>query len=138
MECADIIRTLFPEFSAVSDETLQTYITIFGPLVSKRKFRDKYNLALAYLVAHKMAMDGLAASDDSSLGTAVSVSEAAAYSAAGIASVKDGESSISFSTATSSSSAGSSSATAEYEKTVYGLQYLAIRNSCIMPITVRR
>lgn len=127
-------RTLFKEFSDVPDKDVNEYLDIFAPMVSKKKFGGKYGLALAYYVAHKMAMNGLGKTSETLLGGAVSASDAASLSAAGITSVKDGETSISFSGGGTES--GKSGSDAEYEKTVYGIQFMAIRDSCIVPITI--
>lgn len=134
MSILETFRLLCKDFSDVGDEEVSNYLSIFAPMVSKKKFRSNYNLALVYYVAHKMAMDGLGKTSENSLGAAISVSDVAAYSAAGVTAVKDGETSISF--LAGSSESGKSGADAEYEKTVYGRQYMAIRDSCIVPITI--
>lgn len=132
MSLLETFRLLFGDFSDVSDEEVNKYLSVFAPMVSKKKFGSSYNLALAYYVAHKMAMNGIGKTSENFLGGTVSVSEVASYAAAGITSIKDGETSLSFSTGESSGKSGSD---AEYEKTVYGIQYMAIRDSCIVPIT---
>lgn len=134
MSLLETFRLLFGDFSDVSDEEVNKYLSVFAPMVSKKKFGSSYNLALAYYVAHKMAMNGLGKTSENFLGGTVSVSEVASYAVAGISSIKDGETSLSFSTGESES--GKSGSDAEYKKTVYGVQYMAIRDSCIVPITI--
>lgn len=136
MNAGTIIRTLFKEFSNVTDGDLEVYLNTFSPMLSRKKFGDKFDLALAYYTAHKMSMNGLGSTSENLLGGMVSASEASALSAAGVASVKDGETAISFAAGSASVGSGNSGTDAEYEKTVYGVQYMAIRNSCIVPITI--
>lgn len=132
----ETIRTLFQEFSDVPDDTLDGYLEIFSPMVSKKKFGSQYHLALTYYIAHKMAVNGLGNTSETLLGGMVSATDAATLGAAGVTSVKDGESAISFAVGTVNSGNGTSGSDTEYKKTVYGVQYLAIRDSCIVPITI--
>ncbi len=136
MNAVKIIRTLFKEFASVTDEDLGAYLETFSPMLSRKRFGDKYDLALAYYTAHKMSMNGLGEMSENLLGGTVSATEAAALSAAGVASVKDGETAISFAAGNGSAGSGNSGTDAEYRKTVYGVQYMAIRDSCIVPITI--
>lgn len=132
----EIIRTLFKEFSDVSEDVLDQYLNIFAPMVSKKKFGGKHGLALAYYVAHKMTVNGLGSASESLLGGAVSATEASALIAAGVTLVRDGETSISFADGSAGSGGARSRSDAEYETTVYGRQYLSIRDSCVAAIVI--
>ena len=120
MEAFEIIRATMKEFSEVSDEEVEAFIGLAEPLISKRRFGKKYDLALAYLSAHKMKMSGLGAKIGSgTIGDTI-----------GLSSVSEGETSVSF----SNNQAGNTSADAEYGLTVYGMQFLQLRRSCIITI----
>lgn len=120
MAALDIIRAVATEFSEVSDEQVNVFIELAEPLVSEKRFGKKYQQALAYLAAHKMKMSGLGTKIGSgSIGDTI-----------GLASVSEGETSVSF----ANSQAGNTSADAEYGLTVYGMQFLQLRRSCIITI----
>lgn len=122
MDAIDIIKTTMREFSDVQDHDIQVYIELSAPLVSKKRFGNLYEQAVAYLAAHKMKMDGLGATVGGfgSMGNMV-----------GISSISEGEVSVSF---TNSQSSGASSSDSELRLSVYGMQFLQLRRSCIVPI----
>ena len=59
MDAFEIIKKTMGEFADVPDDTVQTFISLAEPLISKKRFRKLYPQALAYLAAHKMKMSGL-------------------------------------------------------------------------------
>ena len=91
-------------------------------MVSKKQFGTLYEQGLAYLGCHKMKMAGLGESPLGDLGS-IGVGFA-------IGSVSEGGSSISFGANQSSNLATD----AELGLTVYGLQFLQLRRSVIVPI----
>ena len=97
-------RAVAAEFRDEKDRVLEEYIEIFSPLVGRKVFGDKYFLAMAYLIAHKMKMAGLG---DNQYGT---IAESMR-----LASVSEGDSSISFNSAQSPTK----DADAEYLLTSY-------------------
>lgn len=120
MEAFEIIRATMKEFSEVSDGDVRVFIGLAEPLISQRRFGRKYEQALAYLAAHKMKMSGLGTQIGSgTIGDTI-----------GLSSVSEGETSVSF----SNNQAGNTSADAEYGLTVYGMQFLQLRRSCIITI----
>ena len=121
MEAFGIIRATMKEFSEVSDEEVNVFIDLAEPLISKKRFGKKYEQALAYLAAHKMKMAGLG----KKIGSFGGIGDAI-----GISSVSEGETSVSF----SNNLAGAASADAEYGLTVYGMQFLQLRRSCVITI----
>ena len=54
----EILRTIAPEFKAVSDEEAQKFLDLCAPLVSKSRFGKLYDQALALLAAHRMKLAG--------------------------------------------------------------------------------
>lgn len=121
MDSFGIIRATMKEFSDVSDDDLKVFIELAKPLISKRRFCEKYEQAVAYLAAHKMKMSGFG----SKIGNEGTIGDTI-----GISSVSEGETSMSF----SNNQAGNTSADAEYGLTVYGMQFLQLRRSCIITI----
>ena len=128
MSVIETIRAVGTEFSDVDDATLENWIEIFLPLVSKKQFGKLYELALAYVICHKMKMAGLG---ENILGgiTGSSGAIGAGFTAS---SVSDGGTSISF----ASSGTGNTTTDMEWTLTVYGSQYLQLRKSLIVPIHV--
>lgn len=125
MEAFRIIRATMKEFSEIPEEEVRVYISLAEPLISKKKFGNLYEQALAYLAAHKMKMNGIGAS----LAGGIAVGDVAGYSSI---SISEGETSVSFSR--SQSSGSGSSADVEYGLTTYGKQFLQLRKNCIIPI----
>jgi len=112
------------EFDKLTDEQIEVWDKFVTPFVSKKQFGDLYDHAKALLICHKMAMTGLG---ENSLGELGKVKNSFAAS-----SVSDGGSSISF----ASSGPGNLSKNAELAMTIYGLQYLQLIQTRIMPIRV--
>ena len=57
-----VFRVIAPEFNNLTDEEVTAMLELFSPMVSKHTFGTKYNLALAYFVAHILALNGVYAS----------------------------------------------------------------------------
>lgn len=51
-----VFRVIASEFAEVTDATLTTWFELFAPMVSKKTFGSKYDLALAYFIAHIIAL----------------------------------------------------------------------------------
>ena len=58
-EVLKVFRVIAPEFNSMTDEEVTAMLELFAPMVSKNTFGIKYNLALAYFVAHIIALDGI-------------------------------------------------------------------------------
>lgn len=119
MTTLETFRLIATEFVEISDDDIEDYIELVKPLISEKKFGNTYNMALALLVAHKLKMAGYG---DTSTGRVDDALRVSSYS--------EGEVSISY----SASQSGSISVDAEYTLTAYGLQFLGIRRSKIIPI----
>ncbi|MDR1687278.1 MAG: DUF4054 domain-containing protein [Clostridiales bacterium] len=121
-----IFRLIAPEFSEADDSTVETWINLSAPLVSKKRFGKLYFQALALLAAHRMKMN--TGGESSSAGT--DSQAIAAARSLHVASFSEGETSISFDTNLAAYTADN----AEYAMTQYGLQYLNLRRLRIIPI----
>lgn len=119
MTTLETFRLIATEFDAISDDDIENWVELVKPLISEKKFGNTYNMALALLVAHKLKMAGYG---DTSTGRVDDALRVSSYS--------EGEVSISY----SASQSGSISVDAEYTLTAYGLQFLGIRRSKIIPI----
>lgn len=122
MEAIEIIRLIGKEFSDIEDTDLEGWVELIRPMVSRKQFGKLYEQAIAYLVCHKLKMAGQGENplgDLGAIGTGFS-----------IGSVSEGGSSISFGANQSSNLA----VDAELGLTAYGVQYLQIRRSVIVPI----
>lgn len=120
MDAFEIIRKTMSEFKEVDDDTVRVFISLAEPLISKKRFGKLYQQALAYLTAHKMKISGLG--KDNGMGTIGDT--------IGLASVSEGETSVSF----FNNQAGNTATDAEFGLTMYGMQYLQLRKHCIVPI----
>lgn len=58
-EVLKVFRVIAPEFNNLTDEEVTAMLELFAPMVSKNTFGTKYNLALAYFVAHILALNGV-------------------------------------------------------------------------------
>lgn len=122
MTVIELIRLFAPEYDSIDDSTLELWIETVAPMVSKKQFGMLYKQALAYLVCHKLKMAGYGENPLGDLGT-IGVGFA-------VGSVSEGGSSISYGASQSSNLAED----AELALTVYGLQFLQLRRSVIVPI----
>ena len=127
MTALEIIRLVGTEFSDVSDEDVLLWISLARPFVSKEKFGKLYDTGVAYMTCHMMKTTGLG---EDVLGDYAKM--AAASGVAGIGSISDGGSSISFTWPNQAVT----SADMVLSGTVYGRQYLALLRLVIVPITI--
>jgi len=119
MSALEIFRLIGEEFAEVSDETVEKWLELSKPLISAKRFGNTYYQALAFLAAHRLKMAGYGDNSAGTIGDALRVS-----------SYSEGEASISY----SSNQGNSLMADGELALTVYGLQYLSLRRSCIVSI----
>ena len=131
MDALMIFRMTAVEFADVPDNDIVdedgkitqygvcSFIDLSKPSISKKRFGKTYEQALALLTAHKMKMAGLGHSEYGTIGDNIQMT-----------SYSEGETSISF----SSSQANNMSVDGELSLTAYGLQFLALRRTHIVPI----
>ena len=114
------------EFDDVDEDVIESWIEFVTPLVSKKQFGKLYDHARALLICHKLKMAGFG---DNSLGALGKIGNSFVAS-----SVSDGGSSISF-----ANGGGSNTAiNAEFGMTVYGMQYLQLLKTVVVPINITR
>lgn len=120
MDALRMIRITMKEFDSVPDEEVALFLEISKPLLSKKRFGNLYEQGLAYLSAHKMKLSGLgSAIGAGTIGDTI-----------GLSSVSEGGISVSF----TNNQTANTSIDAEYGLTIYGMQFLQLRKSCIMTI----
>lgn len=122
MTAIEMIRLVGAEFKDVGDDTLEKWLEIVRPMVSKKQFGKLYEQALAFLVCHRLKMAGYGENPLGDIG-AIGIGFA-------VGSVSEGGSSISFGANQSSNIVTD----AELGLTAYGVQYLSLRRMVIVPI----
>lgn len=115
----EIFRLVATEFQEVDDAEVVKWMELAKPFVSKEKFGNTYDHAIAYLTAHKLKMAG---KGDNTMGKVDDALRVSSFS--------EGDASIGFSV----SQGNNMAVDAEYALTIYGLQYLSIRRQRIIPI----
>lgn len=121
MDIIKTFRTLAPEFRDVDDISVQDFLNLTLPLVSKTAFGVLYEQAVIYLTAHRMKMAGLGESGAFGKMT----------DRAGVTSFSEGATSVSF-----GSIGAANAAEQSLNLTSYGQEYLRLQ-ATIIPITVR-
>lgn len=117
-------RVLATEFAAVDDETVNGWLELTAPLVSRRRFKKLYDQALALLTAHRMKVSGAfdeTADGDGSMGGISAGLRVSSYS--------EGSTSVSF-----NNSVSMLEDDAELTLTAYGTQYRTLLRMVIVPI----
>lgn len=125
MEAIGAFRLIGKEFAQVGDEEVRNFMDLFSPMVSRKRFGDKYSLAVAYYTAHKMKLHGMSGNEDDARTNAARNM--------GIASYSEGGTSISYAAPANS---GSTDTDAELTLTTYGIEYMRLVRSCIIPATI--
>ena len=119
-----VLKVIAPEYQDMPEENLKIWIELAEPYVSENKFGSLYYQALAYLTAHKISLNTPAKQGKET--TSVK-------STMHVASYAEGSTNISFNNPAAS---GTADADAEFLLTAYGLQFLSIREQCIVPIAI--
>ena len=139
MTALEIFRMVAPEYSSMPDmdeenkygevtqRGVQSYLNLYSDEVSKLRFGTLYEKALAYYTAHKLKFHGTPVDGDIG-GTDDSTS--AVTDTFNLSSFSEGDISVSFSTSQSTNL----EIDAELALTKYGMEYLALRRNCIIPI----
>ena len=117
-----VFRVVAPEFAQVTDATLGTWFDLFAPMVSKKTFGAKYDLALAYFIAHVLALQGAYATN---AGTSTD------GSVAGVKGEKEGDLEREYAIP------DASDYMSLLYKTYYGRMYLQIMKLCAIGIKTR-
>ena len=117
-----VFRVIAPEFNNLTDEEVTAMLELFAPMVSKNTFGTKYNLALAYFVAHIIALNGVYATAQGS---------STDGSVAGIKREKEGDLEREYAIP------DASDYMSLLYKTYYGRMYLQIMKMCAIGIKTR-
>ncbi|MBQ1760560.1 MAG: DUF4054 domain-containing protein [Prevotella sp.] len=121
-EVLKVFRVIAPEFNNLTDEEVTAMLELFAPMVSKNTFGTKYNLALAYFVAHIIALNGVYATAQGS---------STDGSVAGIKREKEGDLEREYAIP------DASDYMSLLYKTYYGRMYLQIMKLCAIGIKTR-
>lgn len=128
-----ILKVIAPEYKEMPEEDLRVWVELAEPYISEGVYGKLYYQALAYLAAHKMALNAPVEEREEESSIPLSVKKTM-----NVASFSEGSTSVSFASPAASASGGGSSgsAEAEYRLTAYGLQFLAIQKQCIVPAMI--
>ena len=124
----EIFRKIAPEFQQISDDEVQGMLDLVGDILSKKRFGKMYDRAVALLAAHQFTLQTLIANDENA-GAATSLTSGAL--------VSEREGDLQRSYGGTSAGSGGSDMDSLLKKTVYGLQFLALRSMCIVPVMTR-
>ena len=114
-----IFRLVATEFDVLNDETVEAWLNLTAPLISKKVFGKLYDQAIALLTAHRLKMAGYGDNQYGSVGDALRVG-----------SYTEGETSVSFNV----NQGTNLMADAELALTPYGLEYLTLRRLVVISI----
>jgi len=118
----DIFRVVAAEFSAMDDATVNIWIDLTTPLVSRKRFGDLYEQALALLTAHRLKI----AADIANAAESGAADDAGGFGVGfRVANFGSGGESVGFNNSVLTSDLNPD---AEYTQTVYGVQYLTLRD----------
>ena len=117
-----VFRVIAPEFTPMTDGEVMELLEVYKGLVSKKTFGDKYNLALAYFIAHILSLNNVYTT------TAGASSDA---SVAGVKREKEGDLEREYAIP------DASDFMSLLYKTYYGRMYLQIMKLCAIGIKTR-
>ena len=117
-----VFRVIAPEFTPMTDGEVMEVIEVYKGLVSKKTFGDKYNLALAYFIAHILSLNNVYTT------TAGASSDA---SVAGVKREKEGDLEREYAIP------DASDFMSLLYKTYYGRMYLQVMKLCAIGIKTR-
>ena len=121
-EVLKVFRVIAPEFSEMTDEEVTEMLELFSPMVSKKTFGTKYNLAMAYFVAHILSLNNVYTSVTGASSDA---------SVAGVKREKEGDLEREYAIP------DASDYMSLLYKTYYGRMYLQIMKMCALGIKTR-
>ena len=121
MTALEIVRLIAKEYDSVKDAEVEKYIELEKPNISKKVFGNSYDKGLALLTAHRMKMNGYGSSEYGTVAESIHMT-----------SFSEGESSVTF----AHSQANNSQVDGEYTLTTYGLQFLTLKRTLVIPIRV--
>jgi len=120
-------QILAPEFKDVDEATVNAWIALTEPLVSRRVFRNLHKQALALLTAHRMKLAQVGAAPPDPLEEIGNINLGNFMR---VASYNEGKTAISF----NHNIQQYTGADAELALTEYGIQFLSLRRMRVVPI----
>ena len=127
-ELITVFRLTIPAMSDVSDAELILDFSIYGDYVSERRFGRLYPKALSFFVAHMRTLNTMIANAEGGAGNVN-------LTAGGLTSEKEGQLARGY--ASTTSAALGSAGDDLLKKTLYGQQFLMLRDMVIAPATIR-
>ena len=118
-KAVEIFRLMATEFADLNAETVESWMELTEPIISRKVFGKLYDQALALLTAHRLKMAGYG---DSSYGTVGDTLRIGSYS--------EGETSIGFTV----NQGTNLMVDAELALTPYGLEYLSLRRLVVISV----
>jgi hypothetical protein len=123
-----VLRMVAKEFDSIADGEVQSWIGLCAPLVNKKRFGKLYDQALAYLTAHRMKMAGVGIAKGGD--PLEDIGNIGVGNLLRVGNYSEGETSIGFNNNISQYAEND----AELALTSYGIQYLTLRRTRILPI----
>lgn len=115
------VRIVGNEFAALDDDTILSWIELSAPLAGEKVFGNLHYQAVAFLTCHKMKMTGMGNNETGAVNKMLNVTSYA-----------EGDTNIGYST----NQSNNLQADAEYTLTSYGMQFLTLKQSCVVPILI--
>lgn len=125
----EIFKQVAPTLKA-TDEVIIAMRNLSLPLVSKARFRELYEQALAYLVAHRLTIQNIIAAEADGDGDGSGGATSSSLIAGSVLSEKEGDLARTYGVA--SSSKNGVSVLDPLEKTIYGLEFKRLRGLCVV------
>jgi len=126
-ELIAVFRLTIPAMADVTDEELASDFDIYGDYVSAKRFGKLYSKALSYFVAHMRTLNTMIAEAGNNAGDAV-------LTAGSLTSEKEGQLQRTYGGADSASGVDSDNL---LRKTLYGQQFLLLRDMVVTAVTIR-
>lgn len=117
-----VFRVIAPEFSQMTDAQVKAIITLYQGFVSKKTFGEKYNLAVAYITAHMIALNKLYTTTEGA---------STSSSIADIKREKEGDLEREYAVP------NTDDFNSLLQKTYYGMMYLQILKMCVISVKTR-
>jgi len=124
----EIFRLMAVEFVGIEDEEVMMWMELTKPFISSRRFGVFYEQALALLTAHRMKLAGVGI--DATEEGMINLDGLSMAQQMRVNSISEGGISLSF----NNSGAQVSTLEAELALTQYGIQFLSILRSRIIPL----
>ena len=125
-----IFRIVAPGFKGIDDETVNLWIELTDPLVSRRRFGRLHSQALAFLTAHRMYLADIGHEDEEMV-DGLNLGNLAAGKTRHISSFSEGKVSISFN---HDQGDLDTEGDAYYGLSKYGIEFLKLRRKRVVSL----